>query len=311
MIPMRRMKTRPIISITCLICAGMWTLFSCSKDDLTKNDSKNVNQEGLLTLQHDGLTREYLLYVPDIYDGSSTVPLMLNFHGFGMTATEQQTWTDMRDIADVENFILVYPQGTSLDGYPHWNAGLDTPGNKSDADDFGFVDAMIVELSAEYNIDPKRIYACGYSNGAFFSYALACFSSDKIAAIGSVAGTMLEESYQQCSPSHPTPMINLHGTQDFVVPYTGSGEGLTPIVDVIDYWVGYNNTQTTPTVNSVSDRGLTIEHYQYANGDNGVEVEHFKIVGGDHVWFEMDYQGSGTSQLIWDFVSRFDIDGLR
>ena len=35
------------------------------------------------TIIYDGLIREYVLYVPEAYDSSSAVPLMLNFHGNG------------------------------------------------------------------------------------------------------------------------------------------------------------------------------------------------------------------------------------
>lgn len=107
------------------------------------------------------------------------------------------------------------------------------------------------DVSSVGSIDPTRVYSCGYSNGAFFTYALACYHSDKIDAKGSVAGTMMEETYANCSPSHPMSMINIHGTSDFVV------------------------------------------------------------VDGGHVWFDISYQGSNTSRLIWDFVSRYDVDGLR
>ena len=66
-----------------------------------------------------------IIYVPDSYDETSEVPLMLNFHGYGGTANQQLKFADMRPLADMENFILVYPQGTLLDGDPHWNAGLE------------------------------------------------------------------------------------------------------------------------------------------------------------------------------------------
>ena len=80
-------------------------------------------------------------------------------------------------------------------------------------------EALINEISSNYRIDPASVYSCGYSNGAFFARThLACYHSDKIAAIGSVAGTMMEETYDNCNPSHPTPMINLHGTSDAYVP---------------------------------------------------------------------------------------------
>ena len=289
------------------------SLFSCSENDDTPLDTPTTNTTGLFTqmLSYDGITREYVIYVPDSYDGTSAVPLMLNFHGFGGIANQYLKYADMRPLADTENFILVYPQGSLLDGDPHWNSGLESDKNKSDADDFGFVEVLINEISSNYNIDSARVYSCGYSNGAFFTYALACYHSDKIAAIGSVAGTMMEETYNNCSPSHPTAMINIHGTADKSVPYGGEFEGLSSIDEVLAYWTSFNNTSTTPIVNSMDDSGMTIEHYSYTDGDNNTAVEHYKVIDGGHVWFDVSYDGSNTSRLIWDFVSRYDIGGLR
>lgn len=287
-------------------------LYSCSKDNNMVPNTSTTNTTGLFTrtLFHDGVTREYILYVSDSYDGSSKVPLMFNFHGFGGTAKQHLNYTDMRFLADTDNFILVYPQGSLLEGYPHWNSSLPSEDNKSDADDFGFVEALIDEISSNYNIDLERVYACGYSNGAFLAYSLACYHSDKIAAIGSVAGTMMDDIYSDCSLSHPMAMINLHGTSDDVVPYGGS-KGFTAIDQVLEYWVSFNNTNTAPVINSINENGITIEHYSYTDGDNNTSVEHYKIIGGGHVWFDIDYEGSNTSRLIWDFVSRYDINGLR
>lgn len=277
---------------------------SCGKNDDTKN-SGGTNQDAQ-TLQVNGETREYVLYIPNSYDGTLAVPLLFNFHGYGGNASSFMNETNMQTLADSENFILVYPQGSLLNGNPHWNAGLDTPENKSDADDFGFVEAIIDELSANYTIDTERVYACGYSNGAFFSYALACYLSDKIAAIGSVSGTMLEETLTNCSPSHPTAMINIHGTSDGVVPYNG-GEGLAAIESVINYWVDFNNTSSTAEINTIGN----IEYFTYTNADNGSAIEHYKINNGDHIWFDIDYEGANTGELIWNFVSKYDINGLR
>jgi len=288
------------IPLLIVVFISLFFHFSCKKDDKTIS---NPNAE---TLVHDGIEREYLLHLPQNYDGTTAIPVMLNFHGFGGTATDHRAWADMRSLADSENFILVYPQGTLLDGSPHWNAGLDTPDNKSDADDFGFVEALLNELATNYNIDEERVYACGYSNGAFFSYALACFLSDKIAAIGSVSGTMLSESFEQCNAQHPTAMINLHGTSDGVVPYNG-GVGLTPIQDVVDFWVNFNASIDNPVVNTVNN----IEQHIYNNDDGGVAIEHYKINGGEHVWFDINFNGKNTNQLIWDYVSQYDVNGRR
>ena len=125
----------------------------------------------------------------------------------------------MSSVADSENFILVYPQGTNLDGYSHWNADLNGDDNKSDVDDLGFIEALVNKLYSENLIDLKRVYAVGYSNGGMMSYALACYKSNLIAAIGSVSGYMIQN---ECTPSHSIPLIKLHGTTDY---YDG-GAGL-------------------------------------------------------------------------------------
>jgi polyhydroxybutyrate depolymerase len=80
---------------------------------------------------------------------------------------------------------------------------------------------------------------------------------------------------------------------------------------VLDHWKKFNQTTPNPIVNSESDRGMTIEHHIYNQGDRGVSVEHYKYEGGEHVWFSATYQGQNTATLIWNFLSRYDIDGLR
>ena len=263
-----------------------------------------------LTLEHDGLTRKYLLYVPSSYDGKSELPLLFNFHGFGGKITGHLKSTDMRPLAEEENFLLVYPQGSLINGFSHWNAATPSKTNKSDADDLGFVKKMIASISADYKVDAKRIYACGYSNGGFFSYYLGCYLSDKIAAIGSVSGTMLEESYEKGNPSRRVPMINLHGTADSVVPYEGKN-GLTPIPEVLSFWVNKNATRSKPGVNNFKSGRTKVRRSVYSD-DHGIPwIEHYKIKGGRHVWFKFELNGSGTNRLIWDFFSKHDLNGPR
>ena len=276
--------------------------------DKTNTEFTNMNAD---TIIYDGLIREYILYVPEAYDSLSPVPLMLNFHGNGGSARGHLSDTDMTEVADIENFILVYPQGSLLDGTSHWNPGLETPENKSNTDDFRFIEVLIQEITSSYVIDSTRIYACGYSNGAMFAYGLACYSSDKIAAIGSVSGSMLEETLNNCTPLHPMAMINIHGTSDFILPYEGLSGAYSSIEDILDYWTSFNHTTTDPLTNSITDNGTLIEYYAYQDGDSGTSVEHYKIVEGDHVWFDLSYEGANTSQLIWDFVSKYDLNGLK
>lgn len=289
--------------VIAIICVVSLAIMSCKKNGKGGSCESNSGAE---TIVHDNQDREYMLYVPPSYNSSSPTPLLMNFHGFGGQASDYMNYADMRSIANVENFILVYPQGTCLEGSSHWNTSLPGGDNKSSADDFGFVEAMINDLSNTYNVDSERIYACGYSNGGMFAYGLANFRSDLVAAVGSVSGTMLDFNGPT---THPMPVIHLHGTSDDIIPYNGSSDW-SSAQEVIDYWVGFNNTVTAPVVNTDSNGGITIEHYLYDQGDSSVSVEHYKYLGGEHVWFNTTYQGQNAAQLIWDFVSKYDSNGL-
>jgi len=275
-------------------------LIGCSSDDNSK--SYNAN-----TIFHGGINREYIIYVPKSYDRTSSIPLVLNFHGFGGSASEFMNYADMRSLAESEIFILAYPQGSYLNGASHWNACPTGNGNKSTADDFGFIESMINEISSSYNLDMKRLYAAGYSNGGMMAYGLAHYKSDLIAAVASVSGAMLD-----ClgPTSHPIPIIHFHGTSDGIIPYNGNLEW-NSVQTTLDYWIEFNNTNTNPTISKEISLEMTIENYIYGQGDRSVSVEHYKYIGGDHVWFNSTFQGYSTSELVWNFVSRFDINGLR
>ena len=266
---------------------------------------------------HNGIQRDYILYIPAIYDGSTDVPLVLNFHGYGSNANEQMFYGDFRDIADTEGFLLVHPQGTIINGDQQWNVGF--LGNGNTTDDVGFTKALIDELANLYTINLDRVYATGMSNGGFMSFLLACQLSEKIAAVASVTGSMTQDTFDDCNAQLPTPVLQIHGTEDDVVSYNENNLSL-PIPDVISYWVDHNNCETTPTTTTLPDvdvsDGSTIEYSVYEDGDNGITTEHMKVIGGGHTWPGSILNSAGTNQdidasmEIWLFFSRYDINGL-
>ena len=151
------------------------------------------SQTLLKSIVHDGIQRDYRIYVPSIYDGSMEVPVVFNIHGYGSNAFQQEAYGDFRPIADTANFILVAPDGT-LDnsGTAFWNAfGSPT----ETVDDVGFISALIDTLAEDYSINLNRVYSTGMSNGGFMSYKLACGLSSRIAAIASVTGAMIDPAF--------------------------------------------------------------------------------------------------------------------
>ena len=272
---------------------------------------------------HDGIDREYLVYIPNEYDASISIPLVLNFHGFGGTAYDHYKYTsDMTSLADTANFLLVYPQGAAgSDGYSHWNIADEN--SKSDIDDLGFTSAMIDDLIQTYNVDTLRIYATGFSNGAAFTYDLACRLSQRIAAIAPVGENMTQVSYDECEATKPTGIISFHGTADESRPYNGI-EGYNLSYEQINsFWTTLNETETEPTIaeiNTNTEDGSSVELYTWEKGRNCSTVEHYKIINGGHSWPNPNAESWGkgddvnrdidTNVLIWNYVSEYDLYGI-
>ncbi|GAA4009467.1 hypothetical protein GCM10022408_21960 [Hymenobacter fastidiosus] len=264
-----------------------------------------------------GLRREYRLYVPAAYSPAKAVPLLFNLHGYGSNNVEQEAYGDFRPIADTANFLIVHPNGT-LDGNGSraWNTFL-PPG--TGVDDVAFLSALIDHLKLTYTIDTDRIYSTGMSNGGFMSYELACQLSGRITAVASVTGSMAQSRRAVCTPQHPTPIMEIHGTADATVPYNGNAFFLS-IPAVLSYWVQFNGCAPTPVVTQVPNTnttdGSTAERSVWANGRNGSVVEHYRIIGGGHTWpgsaftIGVTNRDISASREIWRFLRPYRLSRL-
>lgn len=259
---------------------------------------------------HDGLEREFTVYIPQSYNQNTQVPLLFNFHGYGSSAYSQIGYGDFRDLAEQHNFIIVIPQGSLLEGTTHWSVKSWT--SNSTTDDVGFTSTLIEKISAEYSIDLSRIYSTGMSNGGFMSYYLACFLSQKIAAVASVTGSMSHNVMGDCSPTHPTPVLQIHGTADGVVPYISSAGWTKSIEDVALHWANYNNCSENQdiVINDLNNDGNSGKVIHYFSCDNNVDVKLYQMEQMGHIWPETrrgdDIDGA---EEIWNFLSNYNING--
>ena len=291
-----------------------------NNDDTQNNLSEQCSnyQTRILrcSLTHKGLNRYYFIQQPHPEaEGLSSV--LFNLHGYGSNALEQMAYTNFNDLADTKenNFILIHPQGAPLNtvltsSSSHWNSGGWTIG--STVDDVDFINTIIELVSQKYNLNQERIYSTGMSNGGFMSYHLACNLSSKIAAIASVTGSMSIQTYESCNPSHPTSILQVHGTIDSTVPFRGNSDlGMKSINDVMDYWKLYNACDTDPTsiVTDYFDIEISIQHDTYLNCLNDVQVELYKIEGMGHRWPNKQRYGISATEKIWEFINLYDING--
>lgn len=219
-----------------------------------------------LTLTHAGVTRRALIDLPPGYDGSTALPVVLNFHGLLMDASLQRAYTGLAEDTRARGWIAVHPDAHG----GSWNL---LPGSA----DPGFVAALLDALADELCVDPTRVYATGLSNGGFFSYTLGCTLSDRIAAIAPVAGT---DANVFCPADRPIPLFHVHGTADAIVSYDGGWLYPSAPASVADWASNVNDCDADPVV-TLDAPGVSCETRACGPSD---EATLCTLPGVGHVW---------------------------
>ena len=233
------------------------------------------------SLVSSGEKREYLLYVPDSYDPAKPVPLVINIHGFSQWPANQANVSQWNQVADEEGFIVVYPSGLGVPKRWRVTPSLDDPAAVEI--ELQYFRDLIDKLSAEYNIDPDRVYASGLSNGGGMSLRLACSLSDRVAAIGGVAGAYLVD-LEACPGG--VPAIFFHGQADKIVPFEG-GPSRSFSIDFpyipafVDDYAQLNGCNANESIFLDKDQ---ITGMRYEGCEPGADVVFYIISDGGHTW---------------------------
>jgi len=172
-----------------------------------------------MTWKVDGVDREALVYFPA--KPEKNPPLVFAFHGHGGRAEYSA-----RKLAIHEFWpeaICVYPQGLptavpQIDPtgkMPGWQKFI---GDQNDRD-LEFFDAMLKSMKADHQIDEKRVYSCGHSNGGFFTYVLwASSRGDQLAAVAPIAALL---DLKDIKGQKPKPVLHVAGEKDPLVKFEG------------------------------------------------------------------------------------------
>ena len=257
-------------------------------------------------LTHNNIIREYYIYIPSSYTPSSNASLMFVLHGYGSSATNIMFYSSFQNLAEEDSYIIVYPQGSLLNGVTHWNVGGWTIG--STANDVDFIETIIELVDNEYFVNNERIYSTGMSNGGYMSYHLAC-NTNLFAAVASVTGSMTPETYNNCSPTNATSILQIHGLQDFTVPYTGAPWSKT-IPEVMRYWSEYNNCNEDPlsSITNLSDGSyIYFDSYQNCSNTVGVNLILHSTMG--HTWPSINNHSMSATAEVWSFFKDYDLNG--
>lgn len=235
------------------------------------------------TIRIQNMDRTFYVH-PPATKTDQLLPLLIAFHGRLGTGPGMSKLTHLNDVADRHHFLVVYP-----DGYERsWADGRGkTKADTDHIDDLGFVKGIIRELSAQYHIDTKKIYAAGISNGGFFSMRLACEMSDTFAAVEPVAATLSEVTSLSCKPKNPVSIMIIMGTDDPLVPFNGGqmSSGNHPKIlsaqNSFKRWSQLDSCEGQPEQKKLSD---AVQMQSYGSCKNATRVTLYAIQGGGHTW---------------------------
>jgi polyhydroxybutyrate depolymerase len=274
------------------------------------------------TVHVNGVDRTYLVHVPPKYDSKRPTPVVLIYHGAFTNGAITVHFSGLNAKSDQAGFIALYPNGSGVGSTLFWNAGPNhfKLGDKPPPDDVAFTAKMLDDLESVANVDPKRIYATGISNGGMMCYRLAAELSDRIAAIAPVSGTTV---IADPKPKRPVPVIHFHGLADKIVPFNGPDANTARMLvyksvdDTIKLWVKIDGCPEKPQeVVQLPDKahdGTSVTRTVYGPGKEGSEVVLYAIAGGGHTWpgrnLRIQFLGKSTlnisaNDLIWKFFEK-------
>jgi polyhydroxybutyrate depolymerase len=280
----------------------------------------------------DGKTRTYLIYLPAALDPTTPAPFVFVFHGFLMSGLGMYDITQYAALADAQGFGVAFPDG---EGGPDalaapWNvtnAGQSVCGAGDLAqgmgDDFGFIDAMKVDVAKDQCLDTSHLFSTGFSMGGYFTHHIGCYRGDMRAVAPHSGGTIADLS--SCTTGH-VPIIIFHGTADPVIddacddptapPDTGFPASAT-------LWASKNGCETTYTTLPTdadaggTDAGGTGQCYLYDGCPADGQVELCTFNGMVHCWAGGSKGGdagqgaygcpgyASATQLEWSFFKKY------
>jgi polyhydroxybutyrate depolymerase len=240
----------------------------------------------VLSIEVGGHARTVIVHVPSGYSGTSEVPLVLNLHGSGSTAAQQELLSGMDAESDAQGFLVAYPQGVIPSGAGFvWNipgvplrTGAISP--KHPANDVAFLSQLPGILAHRYCVNPRQVYSTGFSGGARMTSQLACDASSIFAAVAPVSGLRRPTP---CPARRAVPIVAFHGTADPVDPYNGHGEAYWTysVPQAARYWGAQDGCRSQP-VTSTPAVGATLTTYTGCKAGSTVEL--YSVIGEGHEW---------------------------
>ncbi len=252
---------------------------------LASCDSTSISgQFQRIFVEHQGTTRTTHLFIPSSVTDRPNVPLVLAFHGAGGSGPLFRDQIDLDRRADEDGFVVAYPTATGV----NWAEGCGCIRPDLDGvDDVGFADAVIEAVADVVEIDRRRIFAIGYSQGAVFLHHLACQRTGTYAGFASIAGMMNGPVAASCPAEEPVDILLVHGSEDTVLPFGGQEAGQSTLLSVpatMLEWTDHNGCSAgvARTTEKIGDYNVDARRYETC--EEGTRVRLFELLGHGHSW---------------------------
>jgi polyhydroxybutyrate depolymerase len=230
------------------------------------------------------------LHIPTKYDGTKPAPLVVDFHGLGGNGTDEAGSNPYKSVIDPEGVVSAYPDGANGSSGTGWNLGPCC----TSTDDVAFAKALVQDVEKMACIDPKRVYAVGYSLGGGMVHVLACQAADVFAAASPAAADLVKDNVADCKPARPITVFTFRGTADGAVPYGGGSiSSLTNIGAKATFQKWADINQCTGTPSAEDSNGCST----YSSCTSGVQVTLCTKQGGGH--------DPGTASVSWPVLKKY------
>ncbi len=265
-------------SIILLTIAGILQA-GCSSASSSGSDER-------ISILQDGVNRFVYLHIPDGYSADVSYPLLLVFHGSGDSGAAFQQHSGIDKKADQQGFIVAYPSSRGS----NWAEGCDcTQADIDGVDDVGLVDEIIDIIDDDYSLNRDRVFAAGYSQGAFFTQRLACERSSTFKGVASISGMMSSPMASSCQPEVGLDVLLMHGTDDGSVPITGFQSGgyqSLSSYETMLFWREANDCPLGLERQTYDDTDLSRDVRSIGQCRDNSQVRMDEILEGRHQWYD-------------------------
>ena len=248
------------------------------------------------TFNHDELSREYSIYVPEDYTSEEEWPLILNFHGYSGDVPDHIDRTQMHEFADDMGFLIAYPVGLSITRNPEilpafvpaTGAGWSVPGFSNERNELEYFESLLSDIESGFSINQQRIHTTGLSLGGYMAAYVATQMPDIIASFASVAGHFTNETTDLIDDSTKISGIMIHGTSDAITNYNGLDNQYESVPESAGLLSNLNQCSSESEETNLPDLdssdNTTVTLIEYLGCKNERQVKVYRVNNGGHRW---------------------------